>query len=218
MKIREVLRSDLVNVMLMYAEWQKGQGESPPYPLKNIENMSQEYNWFLMQQLRNRDAMENEGKLYPWEIFVAIPQGNVVKGYIEVLVEPRAFGLVKVVCRIGRFIVDEKSRGLDIGKPLFQRALAFGAQFGAQSVEVTTPIRGKDHEFWAKVGARSYSTNLVFAKDNWNLFDEGDLEWASDRMQGAMQIGSMETKIPKVPQESIEIPSKERPDLILAKG
>lgn len=213
MKVREVLRSDLIHIPALFFEWQR-ELDPLPYPCQNDVS---DYSLYLLNRMQVREVMENRGQRCPWNIFVAIPQGNVAKGFIEIEVERRFYGKVDVVMKILNFAIDRKSRGLGIAKDLMKAIMKFEEGFGAQAIEVVVPAKSAYHKFWATAGARTFSTNLVFAKDNWELFKEGDFEW-SNRMQEDMLTISSETKTPKAPPESTEIPSKEKPDLTLAKG
>jgi GNAT superfamily N-acetyltransferase len=214
MKIREVLRSDLIHIPALFFEWTR-ELDSLPYPYQSDVS---DYSLYLLQRVQEREGMENRGMRSPWNIFVAIPQGNVAKGFIEVEVQRRFYGKVSVIFKVLNFAIDRKSRGLGISKELFGAAMKWEEGFGAQAIEVIVPARSNYHKFWAAAGARTFSTNLVFAKENWELFKEGEFEWANHHMYEDTLIGSSEIKTPKAPQESTEIRSKEKPDLTLAKG
>ena len=217
MKIREILRSDLVYVPELFLEWDKEQKEAGvPYPYNN--GAGAEFNLYALARIKKRDEFESVGGQFPWEIFVGIPQGNVPKGYVEVCIEQRFVGQPKVVCRILGLYVEPKSRNRGIARELFRSVVRFGAKFGAQAIEVAFIPKSRDHAFWLKCGIRSFMMQGVFAKNNWELFTEEDFEWASDHMQEEWQIGSSETKTPKVQPESTETSEKGKEALILVKG
>jgi GNAT superfamily N-acetyltransferase len=213
MKIREVLRSDLIHIPALFFEWQR-ELDPLPYPCQNDVS---DYSLYLLNRVAERENLENRGVRCPWNIFVAIPQGNVAKGFIEVEIQRRFYGKVDFILKVLNFAIDRKSRGLGIGKDLMNAAMKFEEGFGAQAIEVTVPAKSAYHKLWAAAGARTFSTNLVFAKEDWTLFKEGDFEW-SNRMQEDTLIISSEIKTPKAPPDSTETPKKEKPDLTLAKG
>lgn len=213
MKIREILRSDLIYIPSVFLD----SNEGTPYPILD-KNIAKDLGFYYLNRIQQRDQVETIGQSLPWNVFVAIPQGNVVKGFVEVVVEQRFFTQPRIVCRVLQFCIDAKSLNRGIAKELFKTVIAFGAQFQAQAIEVMAPLKSKTHAFWAKAGAKTFSVQAVFAKNNWELFNEGDFEWASDHMQEEWLTGSMETKIQKAQQESTEMSSKEKEPLTLVKA
>lgn len=219
MKIREILRSDLIYIPGIFEETVEENTNNPgvsPYPIQ--KGASDDFTLYLMGKIHQKEKVQAAGQNFPWECFVVIPQGNVTKGFAEVAIEQNFYGQPRIICRILHFGIDTKSRNRGLAKILMKEIVRFAAAWGAQAIEVSTPAKSPAHAFWARNGARTYSVNSVFAKKDWSLFTEGDFEWACDHMQEEWQIGSSEIKTPKVQPESTETSPTPKIALVSGKG
>lgn len=232
MKIRPILRSDLIHIPILVEEWLKEQEVDLariPYPFRD-PNVSADYNFYLMNRIRERENCESRGLRYPWEAFVMIPQGNVAKGFAEVQIGQRFFQWPRVYCDMMMLFVEKKSRGRGFGNSLLREMVRWGNSFGVQAFELNYVPGSGSHKMWARSKARTYLMRGVFVEDNWKpITEEGGIKCLSSQVEAVrdkvsqlgpedLQNGSMGIKEKKDQQDSIEMSSQEKVPLTLAKG
>lgn len=170
LKIRDMLRSDLIHVTPMYRAMIKEAKADPAfvdYP-KVFDDSFEEFTYDTLRILGEQIEKDWHQNIK----FLSAVHGGVAKGFSIGMIGTRPFFQPKVFMQGLLLYVEPQFREQGIGNELIKQLCDWGRSHGAGAFEAWTIPGSFAHRRWHGAGMKVYNASLVFADKDMNVITD----------------------------------------------